>query len=127
MRQKRLLAPKDIPVLAGLLLLCALGFWLLSRSPGGTTAVVEKNGEIILRRDLSQLDGPEETVLQGENGLSLTVAFYPDGAAVTRADCPDQVCLRTGKLTRAGETAVCLPARVSLRLEGGSGADAETY
>lgn len=35
------------------------------------------------------------------------------------SSCPDQVCVRTGTLTRAGQTAVCLPNRVIVRLSGG--------
>ena len=33
---------------------------------------------------------------------------------------PDQVCVRTGRLTRAGQVAVCLPHRVILKLTGTS-------
>ena len=36
------------------------------------------------------------------------------------ADCRDQVCVRTGTLTHAGQAAVCLPHRVILKLTGTS-------
>ena len=44
-----------------------------------------------------------------------------DGRSVrfSESTCPDQVCVRTGTLTRAGQTAVCLPNRVIVRLRGG--------
>ena len=59
---------------------------------------------------------------------AVTITFSPEGAAVTASGCPDQVCVQTGQLTRAGESAICLPARVVLRLEGGgSGVDATVY
>lgn len=125
--QRKLFSRRDGLILLFLLALCALGFLFLSRLPQGDTAVVEQNGKTLLRRELSRLDGPEEVTVTGENGLSLTVVFSPDGAQVVSADCPDQVCVRTGKLAQAGETAVCLPARIALRLEGVSGTDAETY
>lgn len=43
-----------------------------------------------------------------------------DGRTVRFAEstCPDQVCVHTGELTRAGQTAVCLPNRVIVRLTG---------
>ena len=47
-----------------------------------------------------------------------TVVLAGKTAAITWADCPDQVCVRTGRLTRAGQTAVCLPHRVVLKLVG---------
>ena len=50
-----------------------------------------------------------------------------DGQSIrfAQSTCPDQVCVRTGTLTRSGQTAVCLPNRVILRLTGGAaGVDA---
>ena len=40
-------------------------------------------------------------------------------AKMQYADCRDQVCVRTGTLTRAGQVAVCLPNRVVLKITGG--------
>ena len=47
-------------------------------------------------------------------------------AKMANADCRDQVCVRTGTLTHAGQAAVCLPHRVVLKLVGvnDSGIDA---
>lgn len=44
-----------------------------------------------------------------------------DGRTIrfSESTCPDQVCVRTGTLTRSGQTAVCLPNRVIVRLRGG--------
>ncbi len=123
---RRLLSRRGLWGLGTLCLLCAFVFLIFARLPKGTVAVVEKNGKELLRRELSQLTGPEETEIQGENGIWLELAFYPDGAAVLSSQCPDKICVGHGKLTKAGETAVCLPARVSLRLEG-PGADGVTY
>ncbi len=127
MKDRKLLTRRGGAVLAGLLLLCAAVFWAFSLLPKGTVAVVEKNGKELLRKELSPLTGPEETEIQGENGIVLKITFYPDGAAVCSSQCPDQICVRAGKLTRAGESALCLPAKVSLRLEGPDGADGATY
>jgi len=41
------------------------------------------------------------------------------GVLVARSDCPTQDCVRTGTITRSGQSVVCLPARFILRLEGG--------
>lgn len=125
--EKKLFTRRDLALAAALLVLCALLFLFRSQAPQGAEAVVERSGETVLRQKLSQLSSPKEVTVQGENGISLTVALYPDGVQILSADCPDQVCVRTGRLTRAGESAVCLPAGVSLRLEGSGGVDGETY
>lgn len=128
MEEKRFLSPLGL-VLCGLLVLAAGVLYLgLSLAPQGTRAIVEKSGEVVLERDLSQLTEPETFTLEGEQNIQVTVEFSPQGAAVVASGCPDQVCVRTGTLTKAGETAVCLPARVTLRLEGGGDSvDATVY
>ena len=42
------------------------------------------------------------------------------GVRVEESDCPTQDCVHTGTITRAGQSIVCLPARVIIRLEGGT-------
>ena len=44
-------------------------------------------------------------------------------AHVTDADCPDQVCIRMGKISKTGENIVCLPHKLVVQLEGDSAAD----
>lgn len=127
MEQKKFITSKDLPFFTLLLaLLGALLLWL-ALAPPATVAIVEQNGEQVLTRSLSQLTQPEELVLEGENGITLTVTLTARGAAITASTCPDQTCVRTGTLRKAGETALCLPARVALRLEGTDHSDAVTY
>lgn len=58
---------------------------------------------------------------------NIVLLAEPGGISFEYSSCPDQTCVRTGKLTRAGQAAVCLPARISVRLEGGEqAADAMT-
>lgn len=128
MEKRSLFRRRDALFFAALLAVCALLFFLFSLSPKGTEALVERDGELLFRQELSQLDGPREIAVTGENGIGLTVTLYPDGAQVTASGCPDQICVQTGKITRAGESALCLPAKVNVRLAGGgSAADAATY
>lgn len=42
------------------------------------------------------------------------------GVCVALSDCPTQDCVHTGTITRSGQSIVCLPARLILRLEGGT-------
>lgn len=127
LRERRLLSRQEWPFFLALALLIAAAALLLSARPQGGVAVVEVDGEEVARRELFRLTEPELLPVTGKNGIALTVEFSPSGARVVEADCPDQTCLRTGLLTQAGESAVCLPGRVVLRLEGKAAADAETY
>ena len=42
------------------------------------------------------------------------------GICVAHSDCPTQDCVHTGIITRSGQSIVCLPARIIIRLEGGA-------
>lgn len=123
MNERKLLGKKGLPALFLFLLLCAAAVLLLRLLPKGTVAVVERDGTTVLRQELSALRGPVKKEIQGENGITLIIELSPDGAAVLSSECPDKICVHTGALHKAGESAVCLPARVVLRLEGDNAAD----
>lgn len=128
MGKKPFLSAKGLLLCALLLLAAGIACAALSLSPRGTLALVEVDGQVVLERDLSSLAGTETVPLEGANGIQLTVELSPKGARVASSSCPDQVCVHTGLLTRAGESAICLPARATLRLEGGGDAiDATVY
>ena len=120
------MAPRDGLLLLGLLLLAGILFLVLGNRPQGAAAIVERDGEILCRQELSALAAPVE--LEFEGGHRATLRISPEGGCFLASTCPDQTCVRTGVISRAGETALCLPARLVLRLEGAAGeADAETY
>lgn len=76
-------------------------------------AEVWQDNALVERVELT--DSTERTIdLDGHNVIVLSGRT----AAMQSADCRDQVCVRTGTLTRAGQVAVCLPNRVVLRITG---------
>lgn len=93
---------------------CALWFW---RAPSGEvlTAVVSIDGAEVERLPLADA---ERTYTS--RGYTVRAVFTADGVRVSGADCPTQDCVRTGEITRAGESIVCLPARIVITLTGGS-------
>ena len=44
-------------------------------------------------------------------------------AAVLASDCPDQICVRTGRIHRPNQAVICVPNRVVVRIVGNIGAD----
>jgi len=45
---------------------------------------------------------------------------------VESSDCPQKLCVKMGKIDRAGEAVWCVPNCVGIRIEGGTGVDAVT-
>ena len=55
------------------------------------------------------------------NGVTLTVAAEDgNGLRVSSSDCPTQDCVRTGTISRSGQSIMCLPARIIIQLTGGA-------
>ncbi|WP_295740634.1 NusG domain II-containing protein [uncultured Oscillibacter sp.] len=122
----------------------ALAVWRgagTARGPG--TVIVTIDGREADRFPLSNLLEAPRTY--SNNGYTLELVYglrgmenpppdhrEPFGEAGVRAawaDCPTQDCVRTGLITRGGQSIVCLPARIIVQLTGtgaedGGGVDA---
>ena len=124
--ERKLLRPADLVLLlAAAAAALGLLFSESARAQGECVAVIEENAAEIQRIDLSRLTAAEEIDLGGDYGVVLLAE--PGAVSFLRSSCPDQTCVRTGKLTKPGQAAVCLPARISVRLEGtDAGTDAAT-
>lgn len=95
----------------------AAALWLSFPSRGGDlTAVVYQNGVEVRRIALGGIETPIAFELGGvyhnhivaENGR---IRF-------DASDCPDKTCVYTGWLTRAGQSAACLPNKTLITVEG---------
>ncbi len=93
-------------------------------SAGGWKTVVEVNGAVVGQYDLSAQTDTQILDLGGSYHVQLKLA--PGEISFFHSDCPDQVCVRTGVLTKPGQTAVCLPARVSVEIQGEAEVDGVT-
>ncbi|MGM9661634.1 MAG: NusG domain II-containing protein [Oscillospiraceae bacterium] len=120
---KRKFGRWDALAAAFVLLLAGLSFLLFygGRGGGELTATVTVEGETVGVYPLSAL---EEELLLTPEGLPypLSIRLTREGAEVVWTDCPNKDCLHTGRITRSGESIVCLPNRLTVRLSGGSGA-----
>lgn len=117
--EKRRITFKGILCLLVLLALAAGAYCWSLMQPDGSTVVIEQDGEELYRIDFT---ARTETETLTVNGTVIEVG--PAGAAFVSSPCPDQVCVEAGLCDRVGETAVCLPQRVSIRIvgDGGDGA-----
>ena len=72
------------------------------------------DGETVERCALSNYEGGTYE----SRGYTLTVAVENGAVRVSESDCPNQDCVHSGAISRAGQSIVCLPARVAVTLEG---------
>lgn len=57
------------------------------------------------------------------NGYHYQLVYEDGRIRFAQADCPDQICVRTGWISRPGQIAACVPGRLILKIEGQSGED----
>ena len=104
----------DLLLAAGVLLLAGILYLFLRPGGSGTWVVVTVDGKETARYDLSQ----EQTVTLGDADYNI-LQISGGGAAVIEANCGDHTCVRTGQISREGESIVCLPHHLIVRIEGG--------
>lgn len=110
-------------VAAGVVLaavVCAALVWPGPGS-GGLTAVLSVDGKETERVELTKTK-ERERIIQA-NGYTLHLSLSETEVWMEQADCPTQDCVHTGHISRAGQSIVCLPARVSVQLVGGAAED----
>ena len=113
---KKLFSSADAILIAVIAAACLLFFaWRHFTQPDAMRIIIEKDGKTVYTASLSASAAPQTFFVDGTN---VEVYVHANGAVVISSDCPDQTCVHTGELHHAGDTAVCLPNRVVVRLEG---------
>lgn len=102
-----------ITILAALLV--AALYWLLwQRGPAGSEASIWVAGQETMRVPLSV-----DRRLEVEGAVGRSVIEIADGAVrVLDSPGPRKICVRMGWLREAGDSAICLPNQVVVRIEG---------
>ncbi|MBR4098790.1 MAG: NusG domain II-containing protein [Clostridium sp.] len=96
--------------------------WGGQEQAGELTVVISVDGQEVERCPLAELSDNDS--VYSHNGYTLKVGMsypiYPDKPCirVVESDCPTQDCVHTGEIYRAGQSIVCLPARIIIALEG---------
>ena len=98
----------DVVILILALLLCAAPLLMLLPAPAVLcTLPLEADAE----KEILSPDGSGFNLVRVQSGT----------VCIADADCPDRTCVRMGAISRAGETLVCLPHRLTITLEGAAG------
>ena len=96
--------------------LLAVKPFLTANAPqsGALTVVVTADGQTLDRLPLADFG----TRTYESDGCTLTLTAADGALSVTESDCPNQDCVRSGAISRAGQSIVCLPARIVAELTG---------
>ena len=102
----------------------------------GAKVIIESGGELYARYPISEdrtvvVPAPKQTAVDTPAGnpadaASVQYDYYNvvvisgGTVSVTEASCKNQVCVKHGAISRPGESIVCLPNRLVVRIEDGS-------
>ena len=102
-------------ILAVSIAILAALIWIIPLGESGAAARISQDGESFS----VPLSKNAEYELRG-----CVVAVRNGEIFISKTDCPDRVCEKTGKISRAGEAIICVPQRVEIRISGDAEIDA---
>ncbi|MBR2868291.1 MAG: NusG domain II-containing protein [Clostridia bacterium] len=106
----------DIAVILVILVAVALFLGIQSKQTDKLEAVITVNGETVETIDLSLVK--EKQIFEFDTTPKVIIAAENGEIYFEYADCDDKLCINCGKLSRKGDTAVCLPARTVVTVSG---------
>ena len=106
----------DIAVILVVLVVAAAFWFYQSQSADRLEAVITVNGEIVETIDLSSLS--EKRIIELDTNPKVVIVAQNGEIYFEEADCEDKLCINCGKLSRKGDTAVCLPAKTVVTISG---------
>lgn len=113
---------KDIILIATFVVIAVVAFVVINQfvKKDGAFVQIKVDGQVVNTIPVSQ---NETLTIEGYQGGSNIVTIENGSVAMTDADCPDKLCVKTGRISKTGETIVCLPHRVVVEIIGSAADD----
>lgn len=86
----------------------------------GAKVIIESGGELYATYSLHE-DRTLKVPAPNSDDAYNVVEIKDGKVSVTEATCKNQVCVRHGEISRSGESIVCLPNRLVVRIENAEG------
>lgn len=123
---KKLFSLRDIILAVIVICVCAAVYFVSGSAGKGLTVTVTVSGETVHTAKLDNVKEPY--FFKTETVPETVIRISSDGVCFESSECENQLCVKSGTLTRAGSTAVCLPAGTSITLTSEKdGVDAVTW
>lgn len=101
---------QDFILIAVVLLIAGTIFTVTSLvSKDGAYVQVEQNGKVT---QVLPLDKNDEVTIRSDNDGTNKLIIKDGYADMTEANCPDKICVRHNKISKNGESIICLPHKL---------------
>ncbi len=81
-------------------------------------AVIKQDGKVIKTIDLTEITEKTEIKIPYKDKDFNTIEIEPGRIRFIDGDCPDKICIKTGWISEPGQTAVCLPHKLMIKING---------
>lgn len=104
-------------VFAIIMIIISLGIWFYTTvsMTTGMYAEIVCDGKVIQKYPLVQ--DMEERFLIPEYGYN-TISIHEKHVSIIDADCPDRICVKQRAISKTGESIICLPHKLVVRIVG---------
>lgn len=117
MRSRQIFKTKDVILLTALLIVAIVAFFIIHSKPNeNLEAVIVKDNQTYKIINLNEVEQPYQINIDGS--IPVIISVEKNSIYFKNSECPDKICVNTGRLSKAGDIAVCLPAKVSIELRG---------
>ena len=114
--RRKLLTLRELLLLFALALACVVVMFLLRRpNPNTAVAHISVNGREVKTIVLATAENGTFS-LESLPGVSFELQDHT--IRFVDVNCPDKLCENVGYISRPGQTAICLPNRVTLKITG---------
>ena len=98
-----------------LLVYLVFTFCITAKPPAKAQIFVD--GKLYASYNLQNFTEEKEIEIKSEFGVNVLKLSH-DGARMVSASCPDKRDVKDGKITKSGQTLICIPNRVMVKLLG---------
>jgi hypothetical protein len=108
-------------VIACIIVISSIGVFAYMNIVKGShhIAEIKQDGKVIRTIDLDKIDTAEEIKITYKDGYNI-IRIEKGRIRIVDADCPDKLCVKTGWITESGQSVICLPHKLIIKIQGGS-------
>lgn len=108
----------DFVIVLAVLLSAVILAVSFGKGGGARECIIKIDGEEYARYELATIDKEKTVEIKNQYGEN-TVVIDRNGAYVSYSSCADKSEVKAGRISKSGESLICLPHRLEVYLTGG--------
>lgn len=81
-------------------------------------AVIKQEGKIVNTIDLTKVKSTKQLTIKYSKSHYNLIEMENGKIRIKDADCPDKICVKTGWISEPGQSIICLPHKLIIKIEG---------